>query len=390
MKFKRNIQPRDFLKIETCEALQNCKILSNEERYEQARFAQQVRNAWFTATSSPIDVTGAGAGVNTTNPIVGYNPTFSDPIIITDLLSMFDFKINDPLIATTHWNNNTPRLLLQIREYGGDYSYGQDFFGLSSINTTGQEFITKYEKNRSARLGAAVPLDQNMWDRLGKHIDFVPRLLKPYQRLQVQWLLNNFMPTLLAGVGVQISPQVGFRAVRVLKPDNPYSYFTTSVDRRIRNYIAGSKPETFFLDVQFPFANIPAAGLDAQAVKTEQNDRPLLILGAICNLQGVQADLYDESKYYQFTNVDTRINQPGASAPAYKRVPLALWCPDSEFRNPNMFNMFPVPHLLEPGAQLRINITNGLQPTTTGNTFQLTASTPSGQDVRITFLCRTV
>jgi hypothetical protein len=360
--FKKNLSSRDFQKILTCETLGEGR-LSRKERLEQARFAQKVRNCWFTATANlPEAATIDGF------PLQGKTPSFGDAVILTDILSMVDY-VNDV------GSMNIPRFLLQLRSYGGQVSDGEDFFGLAAFAP--QEFITKHEKNRGT-LGVA----NELTDTQDKWLEFVPRMLRPYERIQVKWQTE-----LAEGAGHFWFPQLGFRGVRTLKPDNPYSYLTTLASQQIQEYIAGSAPDTFFLEVQIPFASLPASGASI-TVKTDPMNRPLLVLGAASNLAGCQADLFDDGEYYQFTRLDAQASSP--LWPAYNSPPLSLWAPDTDFRNTNLFNMWPVPHLLERSAQLRIVLTNGLMPEVFTHTFQQLASTRSSQPAIITFVCRTV
>ena len=382
MTIKQHLRAEEFLKLQALELMRSCPVLTEQERYEQVLIAQKLRNIFFTVTGFPIPV---NAGATLTRN--AYTTPFSQPTVITDVISMFDFKINDPGLA--NWNNNMPRFLLQLLEFGGDGSYGADFFGLSSLQTSPQEFIVGHEKNYSAALGDIAVPDEQLFDTLGKHLEFAPRLLKPYQRLQARWLLNNNMPT--TGPEPQLTPQLGFRGVRTLETSNPYGYLTPRVNAEVKAYIKHNDPETFLLELQIPFAGLPTLGATSLPFRTEPNERPLLVLGAISNLEGCQADLYDESKYHLFTIIDKRTNEPGVFVPEYKSIPLALWCPSNDFRNPNMYHMWAVPHFLEPRAQLLVTLTNGLQPASTGGgTWQIPAATRSSQAARIVFLCRTV
>lgn len=362
----RNLTARDMLRFQTCEQLLGYNQLTADERYAQARQAQQLRNFWFTATAFP-DANGSP-----TNYATARTPTFSDPLVIADIISLFD------LTTTLSIPLSFP---LEVWEYGGlDRAVGLDYFGMSG--PCQQRYLLKHEKNYSRLINNGVFPDDYI-DLPPFYIGHVPRLLAPYQQLEFRWL--DFGPDTLNNEIFSFCMQSGLRAVRALPADNPYSYFTTPTDADIKNYIANSRPETFFLEATLPLARFPAVGATVQ-IKTPQMERPLLILGAISNVEGVQAELIDESKYYVFTHVDP----PRAGVPLrFKAPPLALWANNGDFRNTNLYNMWPVPHLLERGAQLIINLTNGLQPDVAG-VFQDTILTRSEQAARIVFLCRTV
>ena len=366
------------MKIQSCERLLNCEVLTPEQRLEQARWAQKCRNVWFTATGPSLTIE-TGGGVSGTNPafIMAENPTFSEAVIVTEMLNLMDWgnKTNSAL--------NTPRWILRVSEIGAE---GVDALGLWGLTFPApEEFLVAHEKNRSQVIDPAVGA---LPDTQGKSLGFVPYLLKPYQRLKVEWL-QNINETASAMGTFFFTPQLGFRGVRVLGLDNPYSHMSKPSERQICDYIARSKPETFFLQIEIPFADLPGI-LNSKTFKTSEQDRPLLVLGATCNLEGCQADLFDDSEYYQFTKVDKQLtDRSNLGFVPYVAPPLNLWAPDSDFRNANVYNMWPVPHLLDRGATLRVVLTNGLLPNIAG-TFQQQAATRSSQKARITFLCRTV
>lgn len=368
----RNFTARDMLRFQTCEALLGCNQLNAAERYAQASMAQKLRNFWFTATAqTTADLAPAPPVIPVS--VVARTPTFSDPLVITEILSMSDIEVGSDATATGYFPT------LQVKEYGGpERSTGLDYFGLSGPML--QRLMLKHEKNFSIALATTLfgPYD----DLHPFQIGHVPRLLAPYQQLEFRWFdtVGNDEET-------EVNNQAGIRAVRHLAIDNPYGYFTPSTDADIKNYIAGSVPETFFLEATLRFEDFPAQGATVQ-IKTPQQERPLLILGATCNVEGVQAELYDESKYYQFTVADTPLTRPVAAR--YKSVPLALWASHSDFRNTNIYNMWPVPHLLERGVALTIRLTNGTFPNSDGTTFSSTILTKQEQDARIVFICRTV
>lgn len=381
--FSRNITSRDFCKLLTCEQLLKTSQLPASVRYEQARFAQSVRNFWFTATGQQIVV--ATSLTPQGQPIsIASTPRFSEPVIITDVLAMVDYKYNDDLVEYTR-APNLPRFNLTMTSYGGESkSLGEDFFGLTG--PVGQEYITRWERNDS--IGILTSLPQRLLQPDAKLLPFVPRLLAPYETIQIGFQ-SLTQPSVAPPFEFAWNPQLWFRAVRVIREDNPYRYFSNTLERRIQNQIRGAVPETFYLDLEFPHANLPVLNGPAVTVKTPQMDRPLLVLGASCNVEGLQADLWDDSKYYQFTHLD----EPLASPKFYQAPPLNMWCPRVEHRNNNSFNMFPVPHLLEPDAMFRLELFNGLNPQLAAappGSFVQEADTENNQPVRITFICRSV
>lgn len=379
---------RDFLRICSRELLNAGTLaLSDEERYAQAESARTVRNFWFTASARPPALP---ISLTTHIPVVGQTPRFSEPVIVTDILSTFDFK---PGLAGPSAMQS--RYFLEIIRYGSDdASSGVALFGLPG--PVGQEMITKHEKNNSQAITIGSTPDLTATDTQPKWLPFVPRLLKPYDFIEARWFpnppLTDFSDLIQPSIRTDAWPlQLGFRAARIVPTDSPYRYLTMAFQERIKNYIKNEKPETFFMQVSFPFADIPAIGNPPLMVKTPQQGRPLLILGAVTNLEGCQAGLLSEEDYYKFTFLDAQDRVDSLSLFAPTDVPLNLWAPDSDFRNTNIFNMWPVPHLLLPDAQLSIAVNNGQIPiSNAGISFQQTAKTRGSQAARITFLCRTV
>lgn len=366
----KTLTDRDFLKLLACETLTGQKYLTPEQRYAQACWAQRYRNFFFTATGQSIGlIVGA-----VSSAIVPPVPGFADPIVITDLISQFDMQVKVAAAA-----NNATRFLLQIQQYGGSgKAYGKDFFGLSSPAPA--EFIAKFEKSSTGNLLTTQP--ESKW------LQFTPRMLESYETFHVTWTLQ-FAPGVDANR--RLTPQLGFRAVRALKADNPYSYIRDLADREVRNYINGSDPETVLIEINFPFANIPAAGSHVPlVVQTDQQQRPLLVLGAATNLEGCQGDLFDESEQYQFTNVDAVRLIPAVANAYYDAPPLSLWAPNTDFRTPGLYGMWAMPHLLLPGASLKVKLYNGLWPSVNAPLWGSVATTRGSQNARIVFLCRTV
>jgi hypothetical protein len=380
--FKKTLTPRDFLKYRSSELLNSDVKLTREERWQQAVFARSVRNFWFTASSAP-----PSGGTNSTE-IIAQTPRFAEPLIVTDILSMYDFKSAN--VATSAMQS---RYLLQMVRFGGeDASSGKNLLGLNGF--VGAEFLTRYEKNRSQTTAAGAGATQ-VADAQSKYLPFVPRLLRPYDFIQAKWLPNPPLTSFVSGAGFEsdaFTLQLGFRSVRVLNEDTPYKYIGTLAEKQIKDYIASSEPEMFLLEVNFPFASIPPLAAPVSlpfVVKTPQMGRPLLILGSVTNLEGCQGDLYAEDEYYRFSWLDGPL-PPGLAVAFPTQVPLNLWAPNSDFRNTNSFFMWPVPHLLQPGAQLRMAISSGLIRFSGGFSLQITAKTRSSQQCRVTFLCRTV
>lgn len=368
-KFPKNTTAKEFFKAQCIEALDHKAALTIEERYQQVKFAQRVRNFWFTATSPPFSATGDYG------PRIAATPRLSEPVVITDILSMFDYT--DSTSFGVPGLEPPGRILLQVMEYGGKSgAYGEAFWGLSA--PTFQEFLVKHEKTNSQTALSTIA------DIQGKLLNFVPRLLEPYQALQV-----TFDPNTALDLQLLAQPQLGFRAVRALPLDDTYAYLKQRADVSVNNYVKGSNPVTFLMELQIPFAQLPTLGKTA-VFKTEQNDRPLLVLGACSNIEGAQGGLYDEAQYYNFTLIDQPLNYPNKT-PFYTDVPLSLWAPNTDFRTANLFNIWPVAHFLEPGAQLRVTLTSGLiaQFDPAGGFFTQSLATRSSQAARITFLCRT-
>lgn len=363
MDFKRNLTSKDFFRLLSSQWLTGSNQLTAEARYEQARWVQRCRNFFFTA-SCPVP-TAIPVGNVYPGKLIGMTSRFSDAVILTDALTMVDRGTGGATTASP---------LLEVFDIGGERNaYGDDYFGLSG--PVPHEYLLKHERNADVTAAAAV-----LPDRPAKWLGFIPRILKPNQVLRVEYSsVPSDYPQL----------QIGFRGLRVLEKDNPYQYLSTDEDTRLRRYIAQVDPQTFFMDVTVPVATVRAATLNPVKLRTPQQERPLLILGATCNLQGAQGALYDESKQYRFDLPDTPLDLTQSVRQGYRAVPLNLWAPNSEMHNPDTYNVFPVPHFLAPGSVLRIELTDGLMPDNAGANLQRSV-TPSSQDVRITFLCRTV
>jgi len=368
----RNITSRDMLRLLTCEQLLGCSRLTPDMRYAQAVAAQQLRNFFFTATLQPYSVAFLFPGGTR---LLARTPIFADPLLVTEIISLYDME----------QSLSQQFLSLEVLEYGGqERSVGLDHFGLSGY--VPQRYLISHEKNRSVQAASGTGLAS--FDLQSRFVGYVPRLLAPGQQLEFDWTNIVTAAHIEAPSTTRLFLQAGLRAVRALLPDNPYAKFSTIADRQICDYIKGSSPETFFLEARLEFADFPAAGATV-TIKTPQMDRPLLVLGASSNLEGAQAELRDESEYYTFTFADVPITQvPGVAL--YNAPPLALWASNSDLRNISTYNMFPVPHLLERGAQLIIKLTNGLTPNNTVGGFAETMLTRGEQAARIVFLCRTV
>jgi len=189
-----------------------------------------------------------------------------------------------------------------------------------------------------------------------------------------------------------VFPHVGFRGLRVLQESDPYATLDNLATRSITNYINGANPETFFLEVKTTLASLGAIGTGSVDLRTAQQDRPLLVLGAASNVDGCQIRMSSEKDYYQFTYQEKPAAMQFPDAATYHDPPLMLIAPNTDYRNTSLFNMWPVPHLLEAGDSFKIKLSNGCLPGDASNTGTLTqaANTRGEQDVRITFICRTV
>lgn len=376
--FQRTTTERDFLKTRANQILTGQSRLTPEQRYNEARQARQFRNFWFTATTqydtNTIDEASNSGTVQATTP------RFSEPMIITEILNLVDFGLADP---STPPNLNPPTLM-QLTEYGGEArAFGQDYFGASELLPS--RYLLHHEKNRMTTVNNDCGPDVQE-----KYLPFVPRLIHPFMYLRAVFNFNGlFTP---GGPNLTFAPilQLGFRAIKAVGRENPYSYLPKAADDQIRNYINTSDPETFYLTIETLKGSdlrVLLASVGTIDLKTPQQDRPLLILGATTNIVGAQASLESDAEYYKFTYLD---NQP--SGPAffhYLRVPLNLWATIEPFRNVNSFNMWPLPHLLLPGGQLKVTLSD-LWPFSYGVGEEGIISTPGDTPCRITFLCRTV
>lgn len=376
----KNLTARDFWRVHCCDALTEGQAharneavrpaLTEVERYAAVVEAKRLRNFWFTSQLLSQDDPGISIGVTPLLSVTSITPRFSEPVIVTDMLSLFEPPLSKATDEVGILNQ-----FVTVQQYGGQgNAYGRDFFNTDVFLMS---WLTlKHERNRTT----TAAFDRG--ELLDKFLPFTPYLLRPYETLRVRYYYSQD-----AHAGSNFA-FCGFRALRVLDSNSPYAQLSALADRQVRNYIKGSSPETFFLEVKTTLASLGARETGTVEVRTPQQDRPLLILGATSNVRGCQARIIDEGGYYQFTYQD-KPNDHGFSAILsphtwYTEPPLSIIAPDTDFRNVNLFNMWPVPHVLEPGASLRILLKNGTIPDE-----QQPAATRSSQDVRITFLCRT-
>ena len=368
----KNLTSRDFFRIHAYEALEpGIAALTQEQRYQQAVMAKRTRNFWFTSTLMPVTTGTPLAGVGG-HVYSSQTPRFSLPLVLTDMLSLYE----------PGRLSGVGPAFVQITQYGGEggSGVGQNFFGAYSPLVT---WLTlKHERDRQFMLiFAGAVVNSSPFD---KHIGFLPHLLRPYEVLRAQYAIANVQSPNDAPF-----PHLGLRAVRALLPSDPYAHLTPLADKQVRSYIAGNSPETFYFELKTTIAKLGAISTGFVDLRTEQFDRPLLILGAASNVMGVRTRIVEEGSFYQFTFQEKPDSSFSAGA-AYQDPPLSIVAPDTDFRNTNLFNMWPVPHMLEPGAVLRVRLLNGCFPTTGTAVLRQAAATRGGQDVRVTFICRTV
>lgn len=384
----RNLTATDFLRIRTCDAFASSlsnSVLTAAARMAQVEVAKACRNFWFTSTLQSKKL-GSAAGVGTvdkaglTSSVISVTPRFSTPIIITDILSLYE-----PCFASQN-SNAEPTVFtnmgVDIQQYGGEgNAYGRDFFGVYDVPLLSW-LVLSHERNRTnLTLDAQIEVPELM----DKRITFVPHLLRPYESLRVTYsLARNFIINFAIAM-----PHIGVRGVRALSLNNPYANLSALARQQVMSYINGSDPDTFLMEVRTPLASLGAINTGFVELRTPQQGRPLFILGAASNVDGCQVRVTDESGYYQFT-FQEKPDPTFTAAQSYTDPPLALVAPNTDYRNTDLFNMWPVPHFLEPNTVLRIRLNNGCFPgiQSTGGLLQA-ASTRNDQDVRITFLCRT-
>lgn len=378
----KNLTATGFFKTHVCDALNealNCAdrgpALTAAERYAAVMEAKSARNFWFTSYIAGMELDNAANNARA----ISFTPRFSQPLILTDMLSMFEQGLRP----------SVREFLISITQYGGEgAAYGENYF-ITLTAPIMTRLLIKHERNRINNLvGSGGALDiSELYD---KQVGFVPRLMRPYETLKIAYTETPDDTTIR-----QVYPHLGFRAVRVLRTDDPYTGFTAQTEKSVRDYIAGSEPETFFVEVRTTLASLGALGAMLD-LRTPQLDRPVLILGAACNVEGLQARLTDELEPFQLTYQDKPNIWPAPAGrgfafqqATYTDPPLVLWACNTNYRNVNPFCMWAVPHFVAPGNTLKISVTNGCLPQP-NNFLTQTAATRNSEDVRITFLCRTV
>lgn len=385
MNCDKQLNAHDFLRLHLCEGLQSggfvhegsWTALTAAQRVKQVIDAKRVRNFFFTSTILGQETIAVDDPIG--QATLTETPRFGVPTIVTDMLSMVEFPL------TNSDGNTTEYLSAKVEQYGGDSAsgYGRDLFELYSTILT--RLLMKHEKNRVAV--AYPPSPGPLPELCDKWISFVPRLIRPFESWRATFIESLFNgPTRRATT--YMIPHIGLRGLRVLRDGDPYAQVTPNNQKLIDRYVgSGANPETFFIELRTTLASLGAAGAEV-TLRTPKFERPLLILGAASNVDGCQAELYDENDYYTFTYQEA---PKITTAPQdYTYPPLQLIAPNTDYRNTNLFNMWPVPHVLETGDVLRLRLRNGCLPSAVANNYSQVASTRNDEDVRVTFVCRTV
>lgn len=316
---------------------------------------------------------------------------FGFPIIVTDILNYSEANI----IQT---GATFIGISYELRVFLAGLGNKEDFFGCADAPLA--SFLTlNHEQNANPNndIAGADALD---WPSV--KINFAPFLQRVGQTFEFNWFLIGALDT---APETQINCEADFRGITVLPTSDPYACLHDRAKSAVCSYIDSQEPETFLLNVRVPVADFPAPG-ESIALVTEPQDRPLLILGAGSNIDGAQLELRDLGCQWDFTVkpqpsplafdgvTGTFVN---AISPPLNGVPLYLVAPDTRMTNRDAYNLFSVPHFLEPLTSLQIRLTNGLHPNGNAATYQQVMETNGAMGRvfeegpgHITFLCRTV
>lgn len=327
-------------------------VLTPAKRLEQLFRAHRLRNFIFAVGVANFDGT-SGAGARFQGIGKGKTPPFADTIVLTDL----------------YWSDQcyyqvfgeTPLFGARVNVIGAPGVYAEDFFGAGQFIPL--NFLGHVSPD-TADLGFS-----NV-DVPSRAVDFVPRMLRAGEYLQIEAAVDPpsafFNP-----LGNSIPIIAVFNSVKALCENEPYACPSPTILEMCRNYVKMQPRETFILDVRIPQTDFPALRGERK-FKTEAQSRPLLIWGIGSNISGAQIQIRDDTKQYdltalypqnEFTFIEgngTLFNDPTAFNDSY--CPIWGIAPSaSDMQIGSAYKWLPVPHFIEPGAQLVITLKNGLR-----------------------------
>lgn len=338
-------------------------FLTPEQRIEQMYYCHRLRNFIFNVNLQGIDGT-LGATSRFQGIANGQAPQFANDLVVTNMVW------SDQLYHQVF--GSTPFLGARVNVIGTPGVYVEDFFGAGQFLPN--EFLIDVTPDSAGHLALTDT------DGSSKALEFVPRLLQKGQTLQ--FLMAVDMPSLFFNPLAQsICPSCVVSSVFALCQDEPYSCPSETILKMCEAHVKSQAREPFILDVRIPQADFPA--LRTQRVyKTEPQARPLLILGIGSNISGAQIQIRDDTKQHNFTanyqatpftfieGNNTIFIDPTAFQNDYCPIwGIAPSASDSQVGT--SFKWLPVPHFLEPNAELVITLKNGLdwynQPMNVGN-----------------------
>lgn len=344
-----------------------------KSRFDDAVKARRCRNLCFAAIG-PV-VTNAGGAIPADTLVQAKTPPFASPVIVTNILN-FDEPVTSGFYFGTVWQ--------MVRLFTSGAGLQQDFFGAGNL-TNSLMTLGHYQSNPVVDTDAP-SIEQR----------FMPYILQPNEIFEVTWELMD-----VNVIRNQVNPELDFRGVQVLGANDAYGQLCGTLKEQVCNYIKRYDTETFFLTVQIPLADFPAAGATL-TLNTGVQERPLLILGITTNINGAQFQLYDNSVFWRFcvppVKPSTAVNGGVVVAGNYGNVaslPINVLTGNSGLTLHEAYYMLPVPHLLAPNVALQIELTNGLRPDGLTGAFTQTMDTVNNNNRStgegyVTFLCRSV
>lgn len=365
------ITPQKSLRYLINQRLNGGAALPASERWRDALIARRCRNLFFGAMAPVV----YGTPPTEADIIVqAQTQPFADPVIVTDILNFTEKPLFDGQYMAS------VRTLMRLFTTG--LGAQEDFFAAGNFTNT--IFTLGHYQTSDDIDGASYK------------IEFAPYLMGPGQTFQAQWELLDYIVTTHPYNG-----EIHFRALQVMKQEDPYGQLCGTLKDQVCNYIERYNSETFILNVELAIADFPTAG-NTVTLRTPLQERPLLILGVATNINGAQVQMRDDSIKWNFVAspvVPTRaVNNGVPTAGVYPRIvglPLSVLAANSDLTLHEAYNMLPVPHLLAPGASLKIDLTSGIRPIGSAATFDQTMNTLSTLGIstgpgQISFLCRTV
>lgn len=353
--------------------------LTADARMRDAIRARRCRNLFWNAVAPVVNQNGLAVP----NDVIVQAQTqpFGAPVIITDILNF------DEVFLQGFYPGLVSQLL---RLFTSGVGYQEDFFGAGSLLCS--LFTLGHYQSNVAALGMDAP-------SIKQH--FMPYLLHTGEIFQASWELMDFGGGAFGQQRISFNPEIDFRGVRVLAPDDKQGQLCDTLLKSVCAYVERYNSETFILDLAIPTASFPAAGSTA-VFTTPLQERPLLVYGIGTNIEGAQVRMRDDNLQWEFvvppippTQTVTGAGLVNGAYPLINGIPLNVVAANGDATLREAYNMLPVAHLLAPNTGLTFRLTNGLRPDGLTTTFTQTMDTidnfgDSTGGGHIALLCRTV